>query len=48
MLHPLLLALLLRAATGDTLPTITAYVASEAVDIVSRVHFGQAGATVRR
>ena len=48
MLNPLPLALLLHAGPGDTLPTITAYVASEAIDVVSRIHFGPDGAMWKR
>jgi DNA-binding beta-propeller fold protein YncE len=48
MLSLLSLALLLPSVAGDTLPVITAYVASEAVDVVSRIHFGPAGATVEK
>ncbi|MEO8634119.1 MAG: YncE family protein [Gemmatimonadales bacterium] len=48
MLNFLPLALLLHPGPGDSLPTITAYVASEAVDVVSRIQFGPGGATVQK
>jgi len=43
-----LLAVLLLQIAPPPLPTLTVYVASEAVDRVSRIHFGPGGAVVER
>ncbi len=48
MLGALTIGLLLQAAAGSGVPSLTVYVASEAVDNVSRVHFGSDGNRVER
>ncbi len=48
MLAVLSLGLLLQAAAGNSVPQLTVYVASEAVDNVSRVRFGAAGPRIER